>query len=342
MTKNWLGDILFQIPALEALRENFPGSEIFCAAPERCRQILEAHPAVTGVLTFDEKKEHRFFPSRIFFGLALRARKWDQAYLFHRSRTRAFLTWLAGARERIGYASGRKWFLTRAVEEPSRPLHQVDYFLELLTHAGLKTAQGSCYRFYFSKADRAAARKLIETNGLEAFACFHLGANWEPKRWPTAHFAELADRISERSGLTVVLTGAARDRVLGQEVLERVRRARVVSLIGRTSLGELGALYQQARFVVSGDSGPMHIASGAGAPVVALFGPTDPGLTGPRGTGRTIVLSHVPAGFKIPWYGETAPKDWLAGITPAQVSAALEEQDWFGKEPAASPVAGLR
>ena len=70
--KNWLGDLLFQMPALELIKQKYPSAEIFCVAPERCREILEAHPAVSGFIPFDEKASHRSWLSRIRFILELR------------------------------------------------------------------------------------------------------------------------------------------------------------------------------------------------------------------------------------------------------------------------------
>ncbi len=127
VTKNWLGDVLFEIPAIETLACAYPRAEIVCMGPERCRKILEAHPAVHRFIAFDEKKEHRSLFSKIKFTLRLRSEKWDKAYLFHRSSTRAFILLCAGVRERTGYApAGRRRFLTHPVPEPEEALHHRD------------------------------------------------------------------------------------------------------------------------------------------------------------------------------------------------------------------------
>ncbi len=116
-----------------------------------------------------------------------------------------------------------------------------------------------------------------------------------------------------------------------------VKKAAVVDLTGRTGLGEAAAIFKKASFVVSGDSGPMHIASGVGTRVLALFGPTDPVLTGPRGVGENAVLSHVPEGYSVPWYGENFPEGgWLAGIAPEKVLETLREKGWLKSAGAAT------
>ncbi len=335
--KNWLGDLLFQMPALDLILEKYPGASITCIAPERCREILEAHPAVSGFLAFDEKSSHRSWFARMRFVFELRQRgPWDQGYLFHRSRSRATLLLLAGVKERIGYGKGRKMFLTTPVEEPSAKLHQLDYFMAMMRRAGYKTPTEPQYSFYFKPEDEARARMILNENGLCAgtkYLCFHLGANWAPKRWPPEHFAALAEKIAARWKLPVVVTGSTNDRPLFEEFIKGVRsRLRkkgsapvIIDLVAKTSLRVSAAIYQHAACLVTGDSGPMHIASGVGAPVVALFGPTDPKLTGPRGTGESLVLQYIPPGYSVPFFGKELPEEgWLSHITPEEVFDAVE------------------
>ena len=328
--KNWLGDLLFQMPALDLIKKKYPEASITCVAPERCREILEAHPAVSGFMPFDEKTTHRPLFPRIQFAFELGKKgPWDQGYLFHRSRTRALLLMLAGVKERIGFGKGRTFFLTQAISEPSQRMHQLDYFLDLMRRAGFEIPQAPAYTFYYKKEDRDLALRLLKDKGLEkkgSFICFHLGANWEPKRWPPAYFAELADKIHETRGLPVVVTGSRQDEALFEAFSGKVKKARFLSFVGKTSLGVSAAIYEQAACLVSGDSGPMHIASGVGAPVIALFGPTDPKLTGPRGRGESLVLQYVPPGYVVPFFGKNLPAEgWLSHITPEEVLTAIEK-----------------
>jgi len=328
--KNWLGDLLFQMPALELIKQKYPEASITCIAPERCREILEAHPAVSGFLPFDEKDTHRPLLPRLGFAFQLRKLgPWDQGYLFHRSKTRALLLMLAGAKERIGYGKGRKWFLTRSLPEPARPMHQLDYFLEMMRLAGFEAPQDPAYKFYYKKEDRETALRLLKAEGLDrkgSFVCFHLGANWEPKRWPVEHFAALAEKIWALRKLPIVVTGSRQDQSLLNAFMKKIHHARIISFVGQTGLGVSAAIYNEAACLVTGDSGPMHIASGVGASVVALFGPTDPKLTGPRGAGESLVLQYVPEGYSIPFFGKNLPAEgWLSHISPEEVWDAIEK-----------------
>ncbi|OGX11481.1 MAG: lipopolysaccharide heptosyltransferase II [Omnitrophica bacterium RIFOXYB12_FULL_50_7] len=335
--KNWLGDLLFQMPALNLIKQKYPGAVITCIAPERCREILLAHPSVSDFLSFDEKSTHRSWISRMRFILELRERgPWDQGYLFHRSRSRAVFLVLAGVRERIGYGKGRKRFLSQAIEEPVQPMHQLDYFLNMMKGAGFELSSEKEYRFFYNEEDERQALEILGANGIEKnakYICFHLGANWEPKRWPPEHFAALADKIEARWHFPVVVTGSQNDRPLFEEFIKGVSHRFpkmvtdpfIIDLVGKTGLRVSAAIYKHAACLVTGDSGPMHIASGVGAPVVALFGPTDPKLTGPRGTGESIVLQYIPPGYEVPFFGKDLPEGgWLSRITPDEVFDAIE------------------
>ncbi|OGW83680.1 MAG: lipopolysaccharide heptosyltransferase II [Omnitrophica bacterium GWA2_52_8] len=329
-TKNWLGDVLFQLPAIEIILRKYPEAKIVCACPERCRGILETQPSVARTLLFDERKEHRSLFAKYRFVRALRREGFDQVYLFHRSRTRAFLAWCAGIPERIGYGRGRLFFLTQPVAEPAAPMHQVDYFAELLYGAGFERGDQTQYRLCVRQQDREDIGRRLDAEQLPRYACFHLGANWEPKRWPAGHFAQLADLLHDRWQIPVVITGAPGDLPLAEDFSRQVRRARVILWTGTTTLGQLAALFEKALFLVSADSGPMHIASAAGAPVLALFGPTDPELTGPRGVGQIAVLRFVPEGCRVPWMDKALPEGgWLERLLPETVLAEIEKKEWW-------------
>ena len=326
---------------MEAIRENFPQSRIVALAPERCSEILRHLPFLDEVKTFDERAGERSLAAKARFIAWLRRERFEKVFLFHRSFTRALLAWLGGVGERIGYrTSKRARILTTAVNPPRKPLHQADYFLVLLKWAGLKVRFGAEYRFFYSSEDEKEAQRILRTCNLQekSFVAFHVGANWEPKRWPVAHFSRLATLIQEAFSCPIVLTGSSADENLAQNILPSDKNGQLISLCGKTSLGALGALFRSAAFVVSSDSGPLHIASGVGTPVVALFGPTCPKLTGPRGTGKKIVLQFVPEGYSIPWKGKDLPPGgWMERISPEEVMGRIQQEGlWTKKKEKAS------
>lgn len=317
-TKNWLGDAVFETPAITAINRNFPDSKIYCVTSPRCREILEKNPRISGVFCFDEKSTHRSWAERWSFVRFIREQKFDRVYIFHRSFSRALGMRLAGIPERIGYAGkGRDWLLTRAVKPHAGIKHQVHYFLYLLQAAGSQIDFDPYCEFYHSASDKDFAGKMLAAQGLAGknLIALNPGGNRANKRWPTKYFAALADGISEARGMDFVITGSQEDESLAARIAAAVKRARIFSFCGKTSLGQLGALFSYCKLAVSGDSGPLHIAAGTGINVVGLFGPTDPEVYGPMGQGRNIIIQS-----------ESKTDKAMEEISPERVLQVIEKE----------------
>jgi len=320
-TKNWLGDVVFESPAIKAIKENFPDSELVCVAPKRCHPILENYPYVDRVMLFDEKGKERSLGSKKKRVDEWKHEKFTRAYLFHRSFTRAALTAWAGIPYRAGYnTKGRGFLLTNSVSISSDDLHDADYYMHLLKELGLKCELGTPYEFHYSNADEIRVLRLLHKMNIEKnkFLVFHTGGNWEPKRWPMESFYNLMKLIQAKGPLPILLTGTNED---AERIGALIRRGLdldtpILSLAGETLIGELGALFSFAKAVVSNDSGPLHMACGVGAKTVALFGPTNEVKTGPRGRGQSIVIK----------------KNEIQNIQPEDVLKALEELNVFEKQ----------
>ncbi len=330
VTKNWLGDILMQTPAIHALRKNFPEAEIIGFVPERCHEVLKNNPDIDRLVPFHEKENLRGIFRQMAFVRATRENHIDRVYLFHRSFSRALLFALSGIDQRIGYATkARDWLLTDAVPEPLGPRHQSDYFLELLRKSGLRVLDGvHSTRFYPSAEDRAGAYELINAHGIsrDNYIVVHAGANWAPKRWPPQFHGELSDYLHQRYGAHVVFSGGPDDSVLAQLILLAVKKAKTFDVTGQTNFGTLAALFEGARLVISGDSGPMHLAASVGAPLLALFLATDSALTGPRGSGPTVVVQKKEAIRAPSLHVEHSERIYKVDkINPASVAQIIEK-----------------
>ncbi len=205
------------------------------------------------------------------------------------------ITWLAGIPVRVGFAQQSwRWLLTHVVDDTGcGAIHRSDVYLRVIESFGVKVKDRSNYLVVSRDADErmAAALRAKGIGEGERFIVLNTGGNWGPKQWPQASFAELTTRLTREIGVKVVFSGAAAD-------LARVRAIAQASgvdpviLAGETDIKGLAALFKHAYSVISADSGPLHLANAVGANVVALFGPTQPDITGPRGQGRIRVLSQ--------------------------------------------------
>lgn len=155
-----------------------------------------------------------------------------------------------------------------------------------------------------------------------AFVVLHPGARWITKIWPPASWARLADWLIREKGLAVVITGSAGDRELAARITAQMRE-RAQNLAGHTSLQELAGIMQKARLAVTADTGPMHLAAALGTKVVAVFGPTAPGRTGPFGEDHRVVRLGLTCS---PCFQRRCPEPrCLLDLPPEAVQAAVEK-----------------
>ena len=289
---NWIGDVIFSTPFIKAIRDAYPDGYIACLLHPRCVDILKGSPRIDEIIVYDEEGQHGGIIGKLMLISYLRKIRFDTAFILHRSFTKAFLTFLAGIRERIGYPTkNRGLLLTRTIGLPEEEVHKVEYFLGLARGCGIKVRENS-YEFFVQDADRELMKKFLKRHGVaekDRLIVLCPGGNWGPKRWLKKNFAELADMLSEKLNAKIVLSGAKKDAVLVEEIRFMMKSVPVISC-GLTTLKELGALLERADLVVANDSGPMHLAVAMKSNVIALFGPTSPGLTGPYGNGNYKVI----------------------------------------------------
>ena len=113
----------------------------------------------------------------------------------------------------------------------------------------------------------------------DRFALINPGAGWPNKRWPTARFGEVAIALNDRHGIRSLVLWGPGEEAMAQEVASASGGAAGIS--PRTTVSELLMLARSAALVVSGDTGPLHLAAAVGTPVVGIYGPTQPERNGP-------------------------------------------------------------
>ncbi len=327
---NWVGDAVMTLPALEAVRENFPAGRITVLAKPWVAPIFDHHPAVNEVLVFDKGKGPRagFLEMNRLIGI-LRKQQFDLAILFQNAFEAAFLAFLGGVKQRVGYKTdGRSFLLTHGIPRTDRVLqiHQVGYYCAILNAMGWP-ARDRDPSLYIDTYAREQAAGFLTSKGIDPLD-FMVGLSpgavfGSAKRWPPDRFAEIGDRAVERWGARVIVFGSGGERAIGHRVCAAMKRG-ALNLCGETSLRETMGIMALCRFFVTNDSGLMHVASALGLPTVAVFGPTDHVATGPRGQKAIIVRRGTPCA---PCLKQECPTDHrcMLDITPEVVWDTMEE-----------------
>lgn len=317
---NQIGDLMFTLPALKALREAFPQARITSVLRPRLGGLIAQSGLVDDIVSR---------PAGGCFGTLALARELrglrpDLAVAFSQSSTMALCARLSGARHRVGYVdSDLCRLLNHRVQErgipcPAKVLH-------LVRCLGLEPKRRDYVGLVrLAPEEEAAAERLLAGCGrrgagpLIALAPGEAGQR-PHKSWSAAGFRGLAERLVRHHRARLLVVGAEKDRPLGDEIIAAVSQEGG-NLAGRTTPSELAAVLARCDLLIGIDSGPMHVAAAMGRPVVALFGPTDPGRTGPQGEGHEIIHHPQPCGPCMT--PRCADRPCMASITVEEVLAA--------------------
>ena len=312
---NWIGDAVMSIPFVRALARAEPKGAVAVLARRGPAAIYRAEGSVGEVLF-----RSGFLPDVV----AARRGRFDEAWLLPNSYRAALLARASGAARRIGYATeGRAWLLTDAPPPPPGTGHQLrDYDALLALRAIPPDLEPP--RLPLPAASLARAHEALEAARVGAgFAALCPGSAFaQSKRWPAARYAGLSDALAERGLAPAVLVGPG-EAELGARVAEAAR-SRPPVLGADLDPVELAAMLSLARVAVTNDSGPMHLAGAVGTPVVAIFGPTDPGRTGPSGSPARALDRYV---FCSPCFKTDCPygHECMKEIEVRDVVRAVEE-----------------
>ncbi len=290
---NWLGDVVFSTPIFRAIKEHDPDCHLACLAVPRVKEVLECCPFLDEVILYDERGKDRGLFPKLRLIWQLRTGKFDAVFLLHRSWTRSLLVFLAGIPRRVGYPDkGRGWLLTDRISRSLRPMHRSDQYLKIIEDFGI-AVRDRHYQLNVDETAKMAVQSILRQQQItdrERLIVIHPGGNWDLKRWPVAHYRDLISQLTAESYF-VILTGAKKEQTLVEQIVKDLPQSPLV-LTGKISLKETIALMQQAKLVISGDSGPLHLASAVGTRTIGIFGPTRPELTGARGMGEATVLQR--------------------------------------------------
>jgi len=283
-----LGDIVHAIPVAAALRRAFPDARIDWLVSAKHREILDLVPVIDRRLVINDRTDARGGSSMVRAVRKLRAAQYDVAIDLQGLIKSALLARVSGAARVVGFsgAYARERFARLfysdvydpgrgGLYDPRETRHVVEINLGVLTAIGLNPGRAE---FPIDDVASAAARDACERTG-GRYALLNPGAAWPNKRWPPARLADVARTLHERHDLMSVVLWGPGEEPLAREVVADADGAAILS--PPTSIADIVALCRGAALMVSGDTGPTHIASAVGTAVVGIYGPTRPARNGP-------------------------------------------------------------
>ena len=327
---NWLGDAVMTTPTLAGLREALPEARIALLAKPLVAELFRHHPDVDEVMVYERPGRHEGALGRLRLAGELRRRGFDGALLLQNAFDAALIAFLGRIPERAGYPTdGRRILLTLPV--PLTPgileRHEVEYYLCLLDGLGIPRPEPAALKLAVTEEEREAIETRLASLGIERgapFVAINPGATYgSAKRWYPDRFAAVADALSAEWGTAVVVVGSTAEAPLSGEI-EAATRNPPVNLAGKTTVRELMALLSLSSFLVTNDSGPMHIGAALGVPLVAIFGPTDWRRTSPWSERAKVVRVEIdcsPCRLRVCDRGH----ECMLGVTPGMVLDAARQ-----------------
>lgn len=288
-----LGDIFHAFPAVEMLRRHWPEATIDWLVRSEFTPVLEFYPHIRKTVEFPRRAFSNLlnFPGALNKILKdLRSEQYDLVIDFQGLIRSAFFTFCARTDHRIGFANPREavaaLFYNMKQQIPPQSIHAVEKNIQLvcgLTGQNFDVPQPD---FISPPEFKNNVDELL--SGFEGTAQNTLGiipgARWESKRWPAEFFAKTVERVQRsNSDMYFIVIGGPDDVEAAEFICRHVPSKRIINLAGKTGYGELVESVKRCRFMLSNDSGPMHIAAAMGKKVFGVFGPTDPERTGPYG-----------------------------------------------------------
>jgi len=338
-----LGDTILSTPLYRALKSWRPDLRLSVLVESPNDEVLRNNPDIDNVISIrvSGRSALGVIAARCGALKQIRAAKFDCCINLHGGVTSAWLTALSGAYHRVGGRTIRNRLTCNIIVEvpqrkpTDRKQHSVEYHIGLLNYLGLPRGPIPPLRLVPDPSRRVPALGRLHDAGLDTgrgYAVIHPGSRYHTKEWPAEGYAAIADEITIKYGLQVVLLGGP-----GEEE----KTGRVVSLCGSSpvvvqnvSISDLIWVVRGARLFVGNDSGPTHIAAALQVPIVVLFGSSDSQVWYPWKSSHQIVQNDFACnpcpGRRCLVYGK--PRCILS-ISPEQVKTAVAAQLRFSTRP---------
>lgn len=277
-----IGDIILSTIVLENLHYYFPNAQIHYLTEEFAKDAVSSHPLVKKVLSY-KKGDSIFSIVRL-----IRREKFDIVFDLYSNPKTAQITFLSGAKYRIGYAyRGRKYAYNIKSEIGRGESHSAEHNLELLRAAEIpiisKTIKFCLTKNSENFTNSFINKKIREDNLIGIIP----SGGWDSKRCPKERWVQIINVLSDKIDAAFLILWGPEDLEDAQYI---TRQTKNTILAPETDLMQLAGLISKCNLVIANDSGPMHLSAALGIPTLGLFGPTDPKKHGPYSENGDYVI----------------------------------------------------
>lgn len=280
-----IGDVLLSTPVIKALRDVYPQAYIAMMVSPYAKDIVDGNPYLDQVIIYDKDGKHKSWQRTFKFAQNLKKKRFDVALILHPTNRVHILAFLAGIPKRVGYGRKMGFLLTRRLKHTKQlgEKHELEYNLDLAKVLGIAPKEKSLFMPVKIESEKWVD-SLFNKEGIkdsDELLAIHPGASCPSKIWPNERFAEVADRLIKKHNFKVLLVSGSKDTLLAQKIIKHMKHP-AINLAGMTSVSQLASVLRRCKLFISNDSGPVHIASAVGTPVISIFGRNQKGLSPKR------------------------------------------------------------
>ncbi len=277
-----IGDVLLSTPVIKALRERYPQAYIAMMVSPYARDIVEGNPYLDKVIILDKDRKHKSWLHSVKFIRGLKKNKFDLALILHPTNRVHLLTFLSAIPKRVGYGRKLGFLLTDRIKHAKQlgEKHELEYNLDLLRYLGIELKDKNLFIPIKPEAEKWVAELFRQEgiNDTDKLLALNPAASCPSKIWPAERFAQTSDLLAQKYGFKILIIAGPKDTRLADNLINHMR-SKAVNLAGKTSVAQLASLLKRCTLFLSNDSGPVHIASAVGTPVISIFGRNQAGLS---------------------------------------------------------------
>ncbi|MEE8317351.1 MAG: glycosyltransferase, partial [Candidatus Omnitrophota bacterium] len=259
-----IGDVILAVPSLRVIRKNFPRAFISVLAGIESRHILKRCPYIDDILLYDRKGNDRGIKGLWRMSGVIRRKAFGMSIDLQNNKASHILAWLGAVPRRFGYANKLGFLLNNRLRYLKFGVGPVEEQFRVLKKAGINTIGDSKRlevwpdREDFLYIDNFLKNEWVRKD--QVLVGINIGSSWKTKRWPSRSFARLSDMLAAKD-IRVVVTASKDEGVLIKDFL-KMTHTKIIDVSGRTTITQLAALIKRCKVFVTGDSAPMHVASG--------------------------------------------------------------------------------